>query len=74
MRQRRLESPRADHAPQLRGGRIPIAALVQTLTVVQYPSFHRAAQALGASPSTDSMYFTGGLRWSRDERCADMIQ
>ena len=38
----------------LRGGRFPMAVLVQTLAVAEYLSFHRAALALGVSQSSVS--------------------
>lgn len=39
----------------LRGGRFPMAVLVQTLAVAEYLSFHRAALALGVSQSSVSV-------------------
>lgn len=38
----------------LRGGRIPMASLLQTLAVAEYLSFHLAAKALGVSQSSVS--------------------
>ncbi|MQB07979.1 LysR family transcriptional regulator [Agrobacterium tumefaciens] len=38
----------------LRGGRIPMASLIQTLAVAEHLSFHRAANALGVSQSSVS--------------------
>lgn len=40
--------------PPLHRGRIPMAALIHTLAVAEYLSFHRAAQALGTSQSSIS--------------------
>jgi len=40
--------------PELSGGRIPMAALIQTLAVAEHLSFYRAAQALGTSQSSVS--------------------
>lgn len=54
MRRRSVAYPPADHLPQLSGGRIPMAALIQTLAVAEHLSFYRAAQALGTSQSSVS--------------------
>lgn len=52
---RRLSKPADLEAPsQLLRGRIPMTALVQTLAVAEYLSFHRAARALGTSQSSVS--------------------
>ncbi|WP_066556305.1 LysR family transcriptional regulator [Croceicoccus bisphenolivorans] len=56
MRRRSVANPPADHPPQLSGGRIPIAALIQTLAVAEHLSFHRAALALGTSQSSVSTH------------------
>ncbi|MBN9070506.1 MAG: LysR family transcriptional regulator [Rhizobiales bacterium] len=40
--------------PQLLGSRIPLASLIQTLAVVDYLSFDRAARARGVSQSNVS--------------------
>jgi DNA-binding transcriptional LysR family regulator len=54
MRRRRLTDTPPNKLPTLLCGRIPMTALVQTLAVSEYLSFHRAAQALGTSQSSVS--------------------
>lgn len=54
MRRRRLQHMKAEEKSPLRRGRFPMAALVQTLAVAEYLSFHRAALALGTSQSSIS--------------------
>lgn len=54
MRRRRLKNAHPEPALQLRGGRIPMVSLVQTLAVAEYLSFHRAAKALGTSQASVS--------------------
>lgn len=54
MRRRRMKYAPASHPPQLLGGRIPMASLLQTLAVAEYLNFHHAAQALGISQSSVS--------------------
>ncbi len=44
----------ATRLSSLRGGRLPMVVLVQTLAVAEYLSFHRAALALGVSQSSVS--------------------
>lgn len=52
---RRQQRHRPPDAPlTLSSARIPMVALVQTLAVAEYLSFHRAAQALGTSQSSVS--------------------
>lgn len=53
---RRQRSKRGDVVSRdaIVGGRIPMIALVQTLAVAEYLSFHRAALALGTSQSSVS--------------------
>lgn len=53
MRRRSFKSNEPHLLPLLRG-RIPMTALVQTLAVAEYLSFHRAARALGTSQSSVS--------------------
>src|SRR3546814_20940388 len=53
MRRQPSKRPRLDHTPLPRH-RIPMVALVQTLAVAEYLSFHRAALALGTSQSSVS--------------------
>lgn len=54
MRRRRSNSHGAEGVIAIPGGRIPMIALVQTLAVAEYLSFHRAALALGTSQSSVS--------------------
>ena len=54
MRRRRGNSHGAEGVTAIPGGRIPMIALVQTLAVAEYLSFHRAALALGTSQSSVS--------------------
>lgn len=51
---RRLQKTSELTQPSLLRGRIPMTALVQTLAVAKYLSFHRAARALGTSQSSVS--------------------
>src|SRR3546814_19945646 len=53
MRRQPSKRPRLDHTPLPRH-RIPMVALVQTLAVAEYLSFHRAALALGTNQSSVS--------------------
>lgn len=55
MRRRKQHDSDGRHAiPSLLGSRIPMTALIQTLAVAEYLSFHRAAQGLGTSQSSVS--------------------
>lgn len=54
MRRRLVKDNSSHQSPRLSVGRIPMVALVQTLAVAEYLSFHRAAQALGTSQSSVS--------------------
>lgn len=54
MRRRLRKASDPEEPSQLLRGRVPMAALVQTLAVAEYLSFHRAAQALGTSQSSVS--------------------
>ncbi len=54
MRRRLRKDTVVNQTPTLRRGQIPMAALVQTLAVAEYLSFHRAALALGTSQSSVS--------------------
>lgn len=54
MRRRLRKDTVVNQPPTLRRGQIPMAALVQTLAVAEYLSFHRAALALGTSQSSVS--------------------
>lgn len=54
MRRRRSKSQHVEKVAAVSSGRFPMTALVQTLAVAEYLSFHRAAQALGTSQSSVS--------------------
>lgn len=54
MRRRKQADTQTRQPPQLLGGRIPMASLIQTLAVAEYLNFHHAAQALGISQSSVS--------------------
>src|SRR3989344_2859463 len=55
MRRRSLKKDRPGQSvPSLSDGRIPLASLIQTLTVAEYLNFRHAANALGVSQSSVS--------------------
>lgn len=55
MRRKRLVNRvQPGQPPPLLSGRIPMAALIQTLAVAEYLNFHHAAKALGISQSSVS--------------------
>src|SRR5690606_7378515 len=54
MRRRRLINTQPDRSPQILGGRIPMASLIQTLAVAEYLNFRHAANALGVAQSSVS--------------------
>ena len=53
-RKRLINRVQPGQPPPLHGGRIPMAALIQTLAVAEYLNFHHAAKALGISQSSVS--------------------
>ncbi|PJT18541.1 hypothetical protein CN884_23590 [Ochrobactrum sp. 30A/1000/2015] len=52
MRRRHLKNAQPGRSPQLVGGRIPMASLIQTIAVAEHLSFHRAPRARGISQSS----------------------
>lgn len=52
--QRRSKDAQAQRPLELSGGRIPMAALIQTLAVAEHLNFHHAARTLGVSQSSVS--------------------
>lgn len=54
MRRRRSKEEQTRPWPQLLGGRIPMASLIQTLAVAEYLNFRHAANALGVAQSSIS--------------------
>ncbi len=53
-RKRLINRVQPGQPPPLLGGRIPMAALIQTLAVAEYLNFHHAAKSLGISQSSVS--------------------
>lgn len=53
-RRRNSKEPEARPTPLLLRGRIAMTALVQTIAIAEYLSFHHAAQALGTSQSVSA--------------------
>ena len=54
MRRRELKQITPRELPQLLGGRIPLASLIQTLAVAEHLNFRHAAKALGVAQSSVS--------------------
>lgn len=54
MLRRRQRTVSSDERPQMLGSRIPLASLIQTLTVAEYLNFRHAANALGVAQSSVS--------------------
>lgn len=54
MRRRELKEITPRELPQLLGGRIPLASLIQTLAVAEHLNFRHAAKALGVAQSSVS--------------------